>query len=33
MGRKYTHPFSPRQNGKVERMNRTLVQEWQYARP
>lgn len=29
---KYTRPFSPRQNGKVERMNRTLAQEWQYAR-
>ena len=30
--RKYTRPFSPWQNGKVERMNRTLAQEWQYAR-
>ena len=29
---KYTKPFSPWQNGKVERMNRTLAQEWQYAR-
>lgn len=29
---KYTRPFSPWQNGKVERMNRTLAQEWQYAR-
>ena len=29
---KYTRPYSPRQNGKVERMNRTLAQEWQYAR-
>ena len=28
---KYTRPYSPWQNGKVERMNRTLVQEWQYA--
>ena len=28
----YTRPFSPWQNGKVERMNRTLAQEWQYAR-
>ena len=30
--RKYTRPFSPWQNGKVERMNRTLAQEWRYAR-
>ena len=29
---KYTRPYSPWQNGKVERMNRTLAQEWQYAR-
>ncbi len=29
---RYTRPFSPWQNGKVERMNRTLAQEWQYAR-
>ena len=28
---KYTRPYSPWQNGKVERMNRTLAQEWQYA--
>lgn len=28
---KYTRPFSPWQNGKVERMNRTLAQEWQYG--
>ena len=27
-----TRSFSPWQNGKVERMNRTLDQEWQYAR-
>ena len=27
-----TRPFSPWQNGKVERMNRTLAQEWQYGR-
>lgn len=25
----YTRPFSPWQNGKVERMSRTLAQEWQ----
>lgn len=29
---RYTRPYSPWQNGKVERMNRTLAQEWQYAR-
>ena len=28
----YARPYSPWQNGKVERMNRTLAQEWQYAR-
>ena len=28
----YARPFSPWQNGKVERMNRTLAQEWQYGR-
>ncbi|WP_425458926.1 integrase core domain-containing protein [Enorma burkinafasonensis] len=28
----YTRPYSPWQNGKVERMNRTLAQEWQYGR-
>ncbi len=27
----YTRPYGPWQNGKVERMNRTLAQEWQYA--
>ena len=27
-----TRPFSPWQNGKAERMNRTLAQEWQYGR-
>lgn len=32
IGHKYTRPYSPWQNGKVERMNRTLAQEWQYAR-
>lgn len=25
---KYTRPFSPWQNGKVERMNGTLTREW-----
>lgn len=28
----YTRPFSPWQNGKVERMNRTLAREWQHGR-
>ncbi|WP_270254213.1 integrase core domain-containing protein [Collinsella intestinalis] len=28
----YTRPYSPWQNGKMERMNRTVAQEWQYAR-
>ena len=28
----YTRPYSPWQSGKVERMNRTVAQEWQYAR-
>lgn len=29
---KYTRPFSPWQNGKVERMDRTLARERRYAR-
>ena len=33
IGHRYTRPYSPWQNGEVERMNRTLAQEWQYARP
>lgn len=28
----YTRPYSPWQNGKVERMNRTIAQDWQYGR-
>ena len=28
----YARACSPWQNGKVERMNRTLAQEWRYAR-
>lgn len=32
IGHKYTRPLSPWQNGKAGRMNRTLAQEWQYAR-
>ncbi len=29
----FTRPYSPWQNGKVERMNQTLAREWAYARP
>ena len=29
---RYTRPCSPWQNGKAGRMNRTLAQQWQYAR-
>lgn len=29
--RVYTRPYSPWQNGKIERTDRTLTQEWQYA--
>lgn len=32
IGHKLTRPFSPWQNGKAERMNRTLARVWQYAR-
>ena len=28
----YTRSYSPWQNGKVERMNRTLSREWRYGR-
>lgn len=32
-GHVFTRPYSPWQNGKVERMNQTLAREWAYARP
>lgn len=30
---KRTRPYTPRTNGKVERVIRTLLAEWAYARP
>lgn len=32
IGHRRTRPYRPKTNGKVERFNRTLVEEWAYAR-
>jgi transposase InsO family protein len=33
MQHQYTPPRRPQPNGKVERFNRTLLEEWAYLRP
>ena len=33
VGHSWTRPYRPQPNAKVERFNRTLLQEWAYRRP